>query len=407
MDADKPRNLRTMLSEAKDTSELMVDLAYAALYFSDPGMADEVDELEHRLSELGQDLRATAVVAARSPRDAEAMASVLSVISAIERVGDAAVDIGAIVTRRLGIPRALVADLSAAEEVSHRVRVRDTSHMAHRPLCDLELPTVCGMRVVAIRRGRDWITSIDGDLVLVPADVLFMQGASAGIPRLRAMAGAPSYEPPQVAEEEVPTDLDRAIDVLVEMKNLSEVAVGLAYSALVLRDRGLAAEVEHLESRVDDMKERLELWVLRGADGQIDPSPLRGLLHLAQASEEITDAAQRMVRLVTDGEELHPILAVAFGDSDEVVVRVPVAAGAPAEGKALGTLRLETETGFYLLAIRRGGRYLYRPRKEVVLREGDELIATGPDEGHTILAHLCGYRLIEDDETGSDELIPV
>jgi len=407
MDADKPRNLRTLLSEAKDTSELMVDLAYAALYFSDPGMADEVDELEHRLAELSQDLRATAVVAGRSPRDAEAMASVLSVISAIEHVGAAAVDISNIVTRRLGIPRALVADLSAAEEVSHRVRVRDTSHMAHRPLCDLELPTVCGMRVVAIRRVRDWITDVDGDVVLVPGDVLFMQGASAGIPRLRAMAGAPSYEPPEAPTEEVPSDLDRAIDVLVEMKNLSEVAVGLAYSALVLRDRGLAAEVEHIESRVDDMKERLELWVLRSADGQIDPSPLRGLLHLAQASEEITDAAQRMVRLVTDGEELHPILAVAFGDSDEVVVRVPVAPGAPAEGKTLGSLRLETETGFYLLAIRRGGRYLYRPRKEVVLQEGDELIATGPDEGHAILAHLCGYRLIEDDETGADELIPV
>ncbi|HUR76621.1 MAG TPA: TrkA C-terminal domain-containing protein [Acidimicrobiales bacterium] len=407
MDTDKPRNLRTLLSEAKDTSELMVDLAYAALYFSDPGMADEVDELEHRLAELAQDLREIAVLAARSRRDAEAMASVLSVIGAIEQVGSAAVDIGAIVTRRLGIPRALVADLSAAEEVSHRVRVRDSSHMAHRPLCDLELPTVCGMRIVAIRRSRDWITDVDGDAVLLPGDVVFTQGASAGIPRLRSMAGAPSYEPIQAPADEVPSDLDRAVDVLVEMKNLSEVAVGLAYSALVLRDRGLAAEVEHLEDRLDDMKERLELWVLRSADGQIDPSPLRGLLHLAQASEAITDAAKNMVRLVTEGEELHPILAVAFGDSDEVVVRVPVAAGAPAEGKSLGALGLETETGFYLLAIRRDSRYLYRPRKEVVLQEGDELIATGPDEGHTLLAHLCGYRLVEHDETGDDELIPV
>ena len=407
MDSDKPRNLRTLLSEAKDTSELMVDLAYAALYFGDPGMADEVDELEDLLAELAQDLRETAVLAARSPRDAEGMASVLSVVSAIERVGGAAIDIGAIVSRRLGIPRALVADLSAAEEVSHRVRVRDGSHMAHRPLSDLELPTVCGMRVVAIRRARDWMTDINGDVVLVPGDVVFTQGASAGIARLRAMAGAPSYEPPVVAAEEVPTDLDRAIDVLVEMKNLSEVAVGLAYSALILRDRGLAAEVDHLEDRVDDMKERLELWVLRSADGQIDPSPLRGLLHLAQAAEVITGAAQSMVRLVTEGEELHPILAVAFGDADEVVVRVPVAPGSPAEGKALGTLGLETETGFYLLAIRRDSRYLYRPRKEVVLQAGDELIATGPDEGHTLLAQLCGYELIEDDETGSDELIPV
>ena len=35
---DRPRSLRTMLSEAKDSSELMVDLAYAAVYFNDPGM---------------------------------------------------------------------------------------------------------------------------------------------------------------------------------------------------------------------------------------------------------------------------------------------------------------------------------------------------------------------------------
>jgi uncharacterized protein with PhoU and TrkA domain len=68
---------------------------------------------------------------------------------------------------------------------------------------------------------------------------------------------------------------------------------------------------------------------------------------------------------------------------------------------------METETGFYLLAIRRGGRYLYRPRAGVTLQAGDELIATGPDEGHSILAHLCGYRLIEDDEMGEDELVPV
>ncbi len=48
------RNLREMLAEAKDTSELMVDLAYAALYFNDPDMADEVDRLEQQISDLVQ-----------------------------------------------------------------------------------------------------------------------------------------------------------------------------------------------------------------------------------------------------------------------------------------------------------------------------------------------------------------
>jgi uncharacterized protein with PhoU and TrkA domain len=402
---DRPRNLKTMLSEAKDTSELMVDLGYAALYFGDPDMAEEVLELEERLSDLVHEMRAVCVLAARSPRDADAMASVLQVVSAIERIGNAAVDISRIVTHRLGIPRALVADLSAAEEVSHRVRVRDGSQMAHRALSDLELPVEVGMRVVAIRRERDWITDVEGDQVLLPGDVLFLQGTAAGIPELRELSGAGEWEPPQPPEEPAVSDLDRAIDTLVEMKNISEVAVGLGYSALVLRDQGLAAEVSHLEDRLDEMKEVLEVWVLRAAQERVDPGGLRGLLHLAQAAEEIGDAAQQMVWLVEEDEELHPILAIALGDADEVVVRVPVAAGSQADGHSLKELQIETETGFYLLAIRRGGRYLYRPRRNVVLQSGDELIATGPDEGHRLLAELCGYRLIEDEDTGEEELV--
>jgi uncharacterized protein with PhoU and TrkA domain len=403
---DRPRNLKTMLAEAKDTSELMIDLGYAALYFGDPDMAEEIDELEEHLSELVHEMRAVSVLAARSPKDADAMASVLQVVSAIERLGNAAVDIGRIVTRRLGIPRALVADLSAAEEISHRVRVRDGSEMAHRALSDLELPVEVGMRVVAIRREHEWITDVEGDEVLLPGDVLFLQGPRAGISELRRLAGAPPWEPPQPPEDAAVSDLDRAIDTLVEMKNISEVAVGLAYSALVLRDQGLAAEVNHLEDRLDEMKERLELWVLRAAQERVDPSGLRGLIHLAQAAEEIGDAAQQMVWLIEEGEELHPILALALGDAEEVVVRVPVAAGSAADGKTLRELNLETETGFYLLAIRRGGRYIYRPRRQVRLEPGDELIATGPDEGHHLLAELCGYVLIEDEETGEEELVP-
>src|SRR6059058_3455252 len=103
---DKPRNLRAMLSEAKDTSELMVDLAYAALYFGDPDMAEEVVELEETISRLVHEMQSVAVLAARSPRDAEAMASVFQVINAIERISNAAVDISRIVTHRLGIPSA-------------------------------------------------------------------------------------------------------------------------------------------------------------------------------------------------------------------------------------------------------------------------------------------------------------
>src|SRR5262245_8548749 len=404
---DRPRNLRAMLAEAKDLSELMVDLAYAALYFGDPGMAEEVGALEERMDDLVHDMRSVCVMAARHPREADAMASVLQVISSIERIANSAVDIARIVTHRLGIPRELVADLSNAEEVSHRVRVRDGSHLSRRPLVDLELPVQTGMRIVAIRRDREWITDVEGEEIMLPGDVLFLRGSPAGIVRLRELAAAPRWEPPVPPEDGSLTDLDRAVDVLVEMKNISETAVGLAYSALVLRDAGLAAEVRHLEDRLDEMKDRLELWVLRAAVGDLDPAPLRGLLHLSQAAEDLGDQAQQMVWLVEQREELHPILAVALGESDDVVVRVPVRAGSRGAGESLGSLRLDIEPGFHVLAIRRGGRYVYRPPSDVGLLAGDELIASGPDEGHPMLTELLGWRLDEDEETGEQELVPL
>jgi uncharacterized protein with PhoU and TrkA domain len=396
-----------MLSEAKDTSELMVDLGYAALFFADDRMADEVLELEERLTDLVHEMRAVCVVAGRSKRDAEQLSSVLHVVSAIERMGNAAVDISRIVTHRLGIPAVLVADLAAAEEVSHRVRVRSGSALADRTLDDVELPMETGMRVVALRRGRDWIIDPDDHEMLLPDDVLILRGTPEGISEVRELAGAPEWRRASVEEDPAITDLDRAVDVLVEMKNVSEAAVGLAYSALLLKDQGLAAQVVQLEDRLDEMREQLELWVLRSAAETVDPSGLRGLLHLGSAAEEIGHAAQQLVWLVEENEEMHPVLELALGETDDVVVQFPIAPGSALAGTLMTGTQVGDDTGFHLLALRRGGRYLHRPRGRVQLQAGDEVLAAGPWEGRGALAEQCGFRLVEDDDTGAVELVPV
>ena len=394
-----------MLSEAKDLSELMVDLGYAALFFADERMAEEVLALEERLTELVHEMREVCVLAGRSKRDAEQIASVLHVVSAIERMGNAAVDISRIVTHRLGIPPSLVADLADAEEISHRVRVRGDSALANRRLEEVELPMETGMRIVAIRRDREWIIDPDGDEMLLENDVLILRGPSEGIVEVRELSGAPEWRAASVEEDPAISDLDRAVDVLVAMKNLSEGAVGLAYSALLLKDVGLAAQVSQLENRVDEMREHLELWVLRAGADTVDPSGLRGLLHLGNAAEEIGDAAQQLVWLVEEDEEMHPILALALGESDDVFVQFPIAKGSALDGAEVSRMQIGDDTGFHVLAIKRGGRYFYRPRR-MTLRPGDEILATGPWEGRAELARQCGFRFHEDDDTGVVELVP-
>jgi uncharacterized protein with PhoU and TrkA domain len=124
-------------------------------------------------------------------------------------------------------------------------------------------------------------------------------------------------------------------------------------------------------------------------------------------AEDLGDQAQQMVWIIEQREDVHPILGLALGDSDDVVVRVPVREGSAADRALLADLRLKIEPGFTVLAILRGGQYLYRPRGRAQLFAGDELIASGPDEGRELLALRCGWRLVDPDGDGDMELEPL
>ena len=388
-----------MLAEAKNTSELMVDLSYAAIFYNSEDLSEEVFRLEEILNDLVFDMRSLAIFAARSHADAEQMAGILQVVEDIEKIGNAAYDITKIVVKRLGIPPELLEDLSDAEEITSRVRIHPESALDGRTIDDVDLPVETGMRPIAIRSGDEWNFDPEPEDVLRAGDVLFLQGPPEGVAELRALAGAPAtIERPTPAEEPnggALSELDRAVDILIEMKNLSEVAVGLAYSALLYYDAGLAREVVAIEDEMDEMRYRLERWVLLAARHIPDPPRLRGVLHLSIASETIADCAQEMVWMVENGEEVHPVLSAAVGESDEVVLKLTVSPGSPADGKTLGALRLETETGMYALAVNRGGRWTYRPRDTLTLRGGDSLLATGAPEGLEPLAELFGQEIEE------------
>src|SRR5919202_921543 len=370
---NSPMNLKDSLAEAKNTSELMVDLAYAALFYNSEDFSEEVFRLEERLNDLIFDMRTLAIFAARSPADSEQMAGILQVVQDIEKIGN------------------------AAYEVTSRVRIHSESTLDGRSLEELDLPVETGMRPIAVRSGLEWNFDPDPEDVLREGDVLFLQGPPEGDAEIRQLAGEP-LTPVNGSVDVVGkalSELEHAVDILIEMKNLSEVAVGLAYSALLYYDAGLAREVVAIEDEMDEMRYRLERWVLLAARHIEDAPRLRGLLHLATASEAIADCAQEMVWIVEKGEEVHPVLSAAVGESDEIVLKLRVFPGSPADGRTLGSLRLETETGMHALAVNRGGRWAYRPRDTFALKGGDSLLATGAPEGLEPLAELFGQEVEE------------
>jgi uncharacterized protein with PhoU and TrkA domain len=393
MDQGEGRStVKGLLAEIKDSSELMIDLAYASVFFSDSDLAKEVARLEERMFDDLRALRKLVILAARSPEDAEHMAGVLEIASAVEKIADAAEDIAHVVASGLGIIDDLRTDLRHADEIVSRIKVREESSAVGRSLRELSMPVEIGIWVIATRRGGDWDLDPGADYVVASGDALLVKGPEDGVALARELMGAPALpdapEPPPIPL----SDLDRAVDLLVEMKNSAEVAVGLAYSALLFNDQALAAEVGNLEARSDAVHDELESWVLRSSPEARNTDDLRGLLHFAHASEMIFDSAREMTRLVEQGEELHPVIAAALVESDEVGHETIVQAGSPADGKSIKELSVETETGMFVLAVQRGRRWTYRPKPRFVFQADDRIIAIGPPEGGEELDEMVGMR---------------
>jgi len=397
----EPRSVKAILAEMKDIAELLIDLSYSSVLFEDEDLAEEVLELESRMDVLQLQARMSLVMAGRSPEEAETLAPVFGIVGAAEKISDAAGDIAKVVREDIGHPAALTRHLPDAVETLARAAVAPESAYVDRSLGEIDLETATGVRVVAIRRGEEWVLNPDKDTHVRPGDVLLCRGAADAVAAVyrEATGEAPPREEPEPAAID---DLDRAVESVVLMKNMSELAVDLAYGSVLFDSTELATEVRELEIEVDALKSRFEAWALRAAASVEDPVSIRGLLHIAASTEVISDAAVEISEGVLRGFRGHPVVEAAVEETDEVIVRVVVGAGSELAGTGIADLERDAGTGVSALAIRResdgrgeehgrdsNGEWLISPGPGTRLRAGDHLIAKGTRTGAERLEHLA------------------
>ena len=373
----EPTSVKDLLVEMKDTAELLIDLSYSAVLHGSPTVAHEVVELEHRMDALQMRARMSLMLAARNPNEAETLAPVLGVIAAADKVADAAGDIAKIVTEEIGLPDAMRGALSAGVETLVRGTVAADSAYAGRTLDDVDLESETGVRVIAVRRDEDWILNPGPDTRLQADDVTLLRGPEAGVADVYpALSGEP-FEPDPPAEPAI-DDLERAVDSIVLMKNLSELAVDLAYGSVLFDNEELAAEVSNLEIEVDALQSRFEAWTLRAAAEADDPVSLRGLIHLGVATEEISDAALAITEGVLRDLDVHPVVEMAVQESDEIITRTVVSEGSGLDGTAVADGVPATDISTSVLAIRRPDEgWLVGHDIDTTLRGGDVIISKG------------------------------
>ena len=184
----RPVSVREALTEMKDASEIMIDLAYSAALFNSHELAEEVLELEKRVDYLAYMIDMNTMLAARDAEDAENLIAVTTVAAATNKISDAAADIATIVLKEIGIHPIVRKAFEQVEERLARAIVEPNSIFVNKKLGDLELAAKIGVDVIAIRRQREWTIDPSEEERIMEGDVLIARGAPHGVDELKALA---------------------------------------------------------------------------------------------------------------------------------------------------------------------------------------------------------------------------
>ena len=181
-----------------------------------------------------------------------------------------------------------------------------------------------------------------------------------------------------------------AEDMVLEIKDKSELMVDLAYSSLLYDNRTIAKEVYDLENLIDTLYLNLQRESLEDVQkGKLTVDDALTLMKLAHAGEQIADAAQEIADVELRDVELHPILKMSIRESDVVFTKVHVKPQSVLCEKTLGDLKLGSETGMLVIAMRHKDRWLYGPNKNTKIDSDDILFAKGPEDGEKHLIDLA------------------
>jgi len=182
-------------------------------------------------------------------------------------------------------------------------------------------------------------------------------------------------------------------DLLVEMKNLSELMIDLAYSAALFNDKELAEDVIELESRIDTLAYLLDMEIMIAARDAKDAETLIGVSTVASAADKISDAAADIAAIVTRNIGIHPIIGEIFEKVEERLMKATVKEGSVIAGKRIGDLDLAARMGVDIIAIRRNKDWILDPEGTERIFLGDILITRGAPVGIKEFKDLAEGRL--------------
>jgi len=167
------------LVKLKNTSEMMMDLAYSAVLLNSNYLAEEVQLLEEQMDQLHIDFQCRALSRTEEEVDPRDLLGIIRMGNVTERIADAAAEIAEVVLRGIEPHPILQMVIQDAEETVERVTVSADSPLVGKTLKEAAIADETGMWVLVIRRDNKWIRPRP-DTVLMAEDVVIASGYSEG-----------------------------------------------------------------------------------------------------------------------------------------------------------------------------------------------------------------------------------
>jgi uncharacterized protein with PhoU and TrkA domain len=173
--------------ELKDTSELMMDLAYSALLLNNKELAEEVERLEEYVDNLHTQFELLELTSDFKKEEASGFLGLIRLGVATEKIADAAAEMAEVVLRGIEPHPVLKLTIKEAEETVTQACVTEASPLIGKTLKEARVHEGTGMWVLAIKRS-DKTLRPKADTKIQLGDILIASGYSEGVSDLKRQA---------------------------------------------------------------------------------------------------------------------------------------------------------------------------------------------------------------------------
>jgi len=181
------------------------------------------------------------------------------------------------------------------------------------------------------------------------------------------------YKSEKILEDILEKDKN-VVDLIVEMKNMVNLAIALGFSALIIKDKKIVDKIHELEEEIDVRQYEIEAECMLATKTPKDALELTSVLRLSSAMEDISNAIKELIDSVSRGIPIHPTILRGLKDSVEVADYVEVKKRSKVVGKTLAEF---TDGKVSVLGLKRNEKWSYLPDKNDVISTGDVLILSG------------------------------